>query len=309
MGLMDRKDVLAISDRIGKRYSFLVYAAVSGSPDSLSAQGVNFYEMAHVCPDGDPEVEITTLTQARASDLVWNEDSAPFALATSLMSGLSSSYGIIGALTTHFNSATLNGARALPGSWNQYLETADSAGTPYATMPTFPSLSGSYGEGGVRVSEYFRRVYTSAGGPTLRARNVFYDAPDPFTFGTITGTTGNEITYASVGDFGGGTANDTADGSAFAATRMKIVVGAGGWTDETTLSITLVTEPDGDTETVTVTIPALSVAGAEVVIGADGLKPLLARYTKVNDVEVASGDTTVGETLSIVNMFERVIAL
>ena len=303
MGLMDRRDVLAIADRIGKRYYFSLLAAVSGAPDSLSARGSNFYEMAHVCPDGDPEVEIATLTQARASDLVWNTESDPFVLATSLNSGLSSAYGIIGAITTHLNTATISGSRAITGSWNQYLETAEAADTPYATMPTFPSLTGS-NEGGVRVSEYFRRVYTSAGGPNLRARNVFYDAPDPFTFGTITGAAGNTITYTDVGDFGNGTANDIANGSAFAATRMKVVVGAGGWTAETTLSFQLVTEPDGDIRTVSVTIPA-SVAGAEIAIGSSALD----RFTKISGVSVTGGSTSLGETLSVVNVFERVIEL
>ena len=304
MSLMDRKDVLAISDRIGKRYSFLVYAAVSGYPDSDSAQGVNFYEMSHVVDPGDPEIEIATLTQARNSDAAWNEDSNPFALATSLMSALSSSYGIIGALTSHFNTATLSGARAISGSWNQYLETADSAGTDYASMPTFPSLTGSYGEGGVRVSEYFRRVYTSAGGPNLRARNVFYDAPDAFTFATFTGIGSNQVETALLGDFGGGTANDIANGSAFAATSMKVVAGAGGWSATTTFEIELVTEPNGDIVIRTVVVPILA-PGAQHKFSTN----VLDRFTKVLSVTPTSGTTVVGETLSVVNVFERVIEL
>ena len=304
MALMDRRDVLAISDRIGKRYSFLVYAAVSGAPDSLSARGSNFYEMAHVCPDGDPEIEITTLTQARNSDSAWNEDSNTSVLATSLMSGLSSSYGIIGALTSHFNTATLNGSRALSGSWNQYLETADSADTDYVSMPTFPSLTGSYGEGGVRVSEYFRRVYTSAGGPSLRARNVFYDAPDAFTFATLTGIGSDQVETALLGDFGGGTANDIANGSAFAATSMKVVAGAGGWSATTTFEIELVTESNGDIVTRTVVVPILA-PGAQHKFSTN----VLDRFTKVLSVTPTSGTTVVGETLSVVNVFERVIEL
>jgi len=298
MGLMDPRDVLAISDRVGKRYYYSLLAAVSGSLDSGSIRGNDFYAMAHVCPDGDPEIEITTLSQATASDAAWNTTSDMFGLATTLIGGLSSSYSIIGALTTHFNTATSGGQRALTGSWNQYLENADTTGTDYVDKPTFP------GSGlGVRVSEYFRRVYTNAGGPQLRARNVFYDAPDPFTFGTITGAAGNTVTYTDSGDFGTGTANNVANGSAFAATRMKLVAGVGGWTGAT-LSIQLVTEPNGDIVTKSVVVPAL-IAGAQVYIGSLSTD----RYTKVSGVSVTAGTTGIGETLDVVNVFERVIEL
>jgi len=299
MALMDPRDVLAITDRIGKRYYYSLLAAVSGSPDSLSTRGADFYEMAHVCPDGDPEIEITTLSQARASDQAWNTTSDPFALATSLIGGLSSSYSIIGALTTHFNTATSGGERAITGNWNQYLESSDTTGTDYINKPTFPSTGK-----GVRISEYFRRVYSNSGGPQLRARNVFYDAPDPFVFGTITGEAGNTVAYVDVGNFGNGTANDIANGSAFAATRMKLVAGTGGWSAGTTLNMQLVTEPNGDVVTISISVPAL-VAGAQTLIGVNSES----RYTKVSGVSVTGGATTVGETLSIVNVFERVIEL
>jgi hypothetical protein len=299
MALMDPRDVLAIADRIGKRYYYTLLATVSGSPDSASTRGSNFFEMAHVCPDGDPEIEITTLSQASASDNAWNTTTDPFALAATLMGGASSSYSIIGALTNHFNTATSGGSRALTGGWNQYLESADPTGTDYTGNPTFP------GDGvGVRVSEYFRRIYSSAGGANLRARNVFYDSPTPFSFGVITGAAGNTVSYEDLGDFGNGTVNDIANGENFAATRMKLVAGAGGWTGSTDIELQLVTEPDGDVETVTVSGVSLGASG-QVLIGADDQ----ARYTKVNGVSVTGGTTTVGETLTIQNVFERVIEL
>ena len=299
MALIDPNDVLAISDRIGKRYFFSLLAAVSGSIDSLSLRGENFYAMAHVCPDGDSEIEISTLSQAKASDDAWNENSDTFVLATNLMGGLSNSFSIIGALTSHFNTATSGGQKALTGSWNQFLETADPTGTDYTTMPTFPGT----GEG-VRISEYFRRVYSNSGGPSIRARNVFFDAPDPFTFGTITGEAADTVAYDDVGDFGNGTANDIADGSAFAATRMKLVAGSGGWSASTTLDIQLVTEPNGNIVTVSVSVPSLA-PGAQTLIGSLDTD----RFTKVSGVTVTGGTTTIGETLDILNIFERVIEL
>jgi len=299
MGLIDPKDVLAISDRIGKRYYFNLLAAVSGSPDSGSTRGTDFYEFCHVCPDGDAEIETSTLTQAEASDQAWNTTSDPFTLATSTMGALSSSYSIIGALTTHFNTATTTaGTRAITGSWNQYLEESDGTGTIYANIPTIVSAGT-----GVRVSEYFRRVFSNAGGPTLRARNVFYDSPTPFTFATVTGAASNQVVLNNLGDFGTGTSAVNADGSNFAATRMKIHAYT-DWDATTTLEFTMVTEPNGDTTTVSVIVPAMT-AGDEIYIGAADTD----RYTKINSVTVTDGTTTLNQVLMVQNVFERVIEL
>jgi len=300
MGLMDPRDVLATCDRIGKRYYFTLLAAISGSPDSSSLRGSDFYEFCHVCPDGEPEIETTTLTQAEASDQAWNEDTNPFTLATSLIGGASSSYSIIGALTTHFNTATTTaGTRAITGSWNQYLEDADPTGTIYVNIPTIVS------EGtGVRISEYFRRVFNNAGGVQLRARNVFYDSPDHFTFATITGLGSTNITFTEVGNFGAGTAADITNKTKFAATRMFIEAYT-SWTTEATLEFTMVTEPNGATTTVSVVVPAGMSPGDSVYIGSLDTD----RYTKINSVTVTAGTATNAEVLMVKNVFERVIEL
>lgn len=296
MGLIAPTNTLAISDRIGKRYYFTLIAAVSGSPDSGSLYGDDFYAMCHVCPDGDPDIETATLSSANSSDSAWNTSSDPWVIATGMMSFMSSSYSVIGALTQHFSTATSGGQRLLTGGWNQYLETADPTGTPYVNMPTIVS------EGtGVRISEYFRRVANIGG---LRARNVFYDAPDAFEFGLITGT-GSGITYTDIGNFGEGTVNSLANGANFAATRLNLVVPTGSqWTVPCTLDLEVVTEPNGDTVTVSQAVPAM-VAGENQLVGLDETY----RFTKVLGVTVSSGSPANGDTLVIQNVFERVIEL
>jgi hypothetical protein len=298
MGLIDPRDTLAIADRIGKRYYFTLVAAVSGSPDSASLRGENFFAMCHICPDGDPDVEIATLNAANTSDEAWNETSNAWTIATGMMNSISSSYSIISALTSHFSTASSGGQTLITGGWNQYLEESDTTGTDYVNIPTIVSNNT-----GVRVSEYFRRVANIS---NLRARNVFYDSPNAFEFGLVTGTGGATVVYTEIGDFGNGTTNDIADGTNFAATRMKLVVPTGSkWDSSTTLELTLVTEPDGATTTESVSITGPLVAGDSVLIGLDET----ARYTKVNSVTVTGGTTTSGDTLTIENVFERVIEL
>jgi len=298
MGLIDPRDTLAIADRIGKRYYFTLIAAVSGSPDSSSTRGSDFYAMCHICPDGDPQVEIATLSNANTSDSAWNTTTDPWVIASSMMGSISSSYSIIGALTQSFSSATSGGQSLITGGWNQYLETADTTGTDYVNMPTIVSTST-----GVRVSEYFRRVSNISG---LRARNVFYDSPNFFEFGLITGTGGSSVTYTAIGDFGDGTTSDLADGSKFAATRLRLLVPvASKWDDATTIRLTVITEPDGASTTVDVTLPGSMTPGMYELVGLDEA----ARYTKVTAVEWVSGSTTLGDSLVIQNVFERVIEL
>jgi len=102
---------------------------------------------------------------------------------------------------------------------------------------------------------YFRRVASISG---LRARNVFYDSPNFFEFGLITGTGGSAVTYTAIGDFGDGTTSDLANGSKFAATRLRLLVPAASkWDDATTIRLTVITEPDGASTTVNVTLPGL----------------------------------------------------
>jgi len=300
MALIDPRDTLAIADRIGKRYYFTLVAAVSGSPDSGSARGSNFYAMCHICPDGDPQVEIATLSNANTSDTAWITTTDPWVIATNMMGSISSSYSVISALTTHFSTAATSGGQALlTGGWNQYLESADPTGTSYVNMPTIVSAGT-----GVRVSEYFRRVAKING---LRARSVFYDAPDPFEFALIEGTGAASVTFTAIGDFGAGTVNVLANGANFAATRMKLVVPAGSqWVQATTFDLQLVTEPDGTQVTVSVSVLGSMVAGNSVIVGDPDLE---ARYTKVNGVSVTAGTTDSGDTLVIENVFERVIEL
>jgi len=297
MSLMNPQDLLKITDRVGKRYYFTLLAAVSGKADSLSARGENFFEFCHVCPDGDPEIEISTLSQARASDQAWNTDTDEFVLATSLMGGASASYSVLNALTTHLQTATDgSGNLSLTGGWNQYLSEADPTGTIYSSIPT-DVTNGT----GVRVSEYFRRVFSSV---QLQSRNVFYDAPDPFAFATLTGTGSASVTFAELGDFGAGTVATIANGSNFAATQMKLLVSSATWTTGCTIEFEMVTEPNGDTTTIQVVVGAGLTLGDTINIGTD-----TDRFTKINSATVVAGSTTAAETLSVINKFERVIEL
>jgi hypothetical protein len=285
MALIGENNVLYIADRIAKRFYFLYMAAMSGSPDGVGTYN-DFWSASHVCPNGDPDIEIPTLTLASASDTAWSPTN--FAtVATNLISGITSSTTIIGGLTTHFSNM------GLTGGWNQFLNTSANV-----TNPTNPSTNT-----GVRVSDYFRQVFARAGGGTLFARNVFYDRPNPFVFGTAN-YNGAIIQYYVGGNFGDGSTTRIADGTNFAAAQIQVMP-VGGPIGGTTLVVDIVCrKDDGTTETISsFNIPANSPQNVAIPVGL-----VTNRYVAVTGVNYVSGGTS-GDRFEVQNVIERAVAL
>lgn len=290
MGLIDASNVLSIADKIAKKFEFMYMAVVSGAPVGSG----KYYEQCHVCPDGDPIVELPTLTLANSSDEAWKwDDTIIDNVANAFVSSVSSSFGVIGGISTHFAQA------GLTGSWNQFLNEADNA-----VNPTNPST-----DTGVRVSNFFRRVYSRVGGGTsLLARNVFYDSPLPFVFGTaeIVDSVGGVVQFWDGGDFGDGSANNVADGTNFAATQLQVMpLGNGGTTGGTNLDVDIQGKlEDGTTDTVSVTIPAGSPDGTPIDVGG-----VTDRFVDVTGVSLGANKGTNGDRFEVQNKEERSVTL
>ena len=266
MGLITKANLLSIADRIGKRYLIMRQAATDGSP--LGANGP-FYDKCHVA-SGDQVVEIPTLSAAYSSDQGWLSSSVD-ALADAFVGAVSASYGVIGGVTQHF-------ARAgLTGGWSQYLD----------------SVSGN-------VSESFRKTYIKAGGSVMKARNVFYDLPTDWVFGSglITGGVLGFTAGTSFGDQAG-----QADGTRFAACqlRVKATTLIGG----TNLDVVITgKDKNNATATVNVTIPSGTVSGTYIDCGSS-----TDLFIQVTGIAFGASTGTNADAFNIVNKIERTVAL
>jgi hypothetical protein len=274
MALINVSNLQAIADRIAKRFYFMDVAAVSGSP----APSGDFYDYCHVdSAGGDPIVEIPTLTLAKSSDDAWTPDTSVISgIADGFISSISTSFGVIGGITTHFSRG------GLTGGWAQYLDL-----------------------NALRVSEYFRRVYTRVGGGgSLRGRNVFYDGLLPFVFGSVrvadSGTGLVEFTH--VGSLGNPA--NTADGTNFAGTQLKVLVidhAIGG----TNVDVDITAKKEDLTnEVISVTIPSGSLTGATVDVGTS-----TNRYVDVVSVALGANKGTDDDRFQVINKVERQVAL
>jgi hypothetical protein len=266
MGLITKTNLLSVADRIGKRYLIMRQAATDGSP--LGANGP-FYDRCHVTT-GDQVVEIPTLSVAYTSDQGWLSSSVD-TIADAFISAVSASYSVIGGITQHF-------ARAgLTGGWSQYLD----------------SVTGN-------VSESFRKTYSKAGGSVMKARNVFYDLPTDWVFGS-------GLQNAGVLDFTAGTSfgdqAGAADGTRFAATQLRVkTTSAIGGTD---LDVVITGKDKNNvTATVNVTIPNGTGSGTYIDCGTS-----TDLFINVTGIAFGTNHGTTADAFNIVNKIERAVAL
>lgn len=286
MALISVSKVMTIADKIAKRYYFMLMSAISGSPVGSG----KFYTLCHEASPGDAVIELPTLNLANSSDTAWTPtDESVTTVAGAFVSAASSSFGVIGGLSNHFSQA------GLTGSWNQFLNIAANA-----TNPTNPSTNT-----GVRVSDYYRRVYSRiGGGSALLARNVFYDNPLAFVFGTAEVLAGPTLQFWQGGNFGDGSAANLADGLHFAATQLQVTP-VGGPIGGTNLDIVLqVKKEDGTTTTISITLPAAAPAGTPIDVGA-----VTDRFVAVTGATFGASTGTTSDRFEVQNKLERVVVL
>ena len=136
----------------------------------------------------------------------------------------------------------------------------------------------------------------------MLAIDVFSETDDQFA--GIVVDTGPVITFTDGVNYGDGSALNTADGSNYAATQLKVAVVAMGATD---LDLRLSVKDTSDNlTTIDVTVPGSSAPGTIVNVGTSAN-----RFLDVTTaIFVPAGNQgTVGDSVTIRNLKERQVAL
>lgn len=265
MALIDTSTLLGISDRAAQQYKYIADAF-----DSLVVEGSGFYADRATSTD-DVDVEIPTLSTYNEVDTNLNVSTA-VKLGTSLGN-------IIGGMEAHFNRRDGSNNPLQAGGWDGYASTQ-----------------------GVRYSEYFADLFFAIKRSRMLANSVFSEGDDEFASLEIIG--GPAFTFTDGLNYGNGNALNQADGSNFAPTQLKIVVGSMGGTGAD-IRLSVKDENDNPT-TIDVTVPGGSPASTEIDVGTSS-----DRFLDVFGATfVPAGDTgTLGDTFTVRNKKERTIAL
>lgn len=264
MALITPSILLGIADRAAEQFNIL-QAAYAAS----NVEGTGWYYDRVVATE-DPQITIPTEGPYHAQDLDMN---------VSLAIQNTGLGGIIWGMNAHFNQRDGSGNPLQAGGWDGYLRAHD-----------------------VRVSWWFNRIYVVVANTYMLAVNVFSETDD--IFGTCEVEAGPTLSFVNGINYGNGSIVNLANGTYFAATQLKIVVGTMGATD---IDLRLgVKDVDNLPTTIDVTIPANSAPGDEIPIGTTS-----SRFLDVTSASyVPSGsEGTVGDTFTIQNLKERQIAL
>jgi hypothetical protein len=265
MPLIDSTTLLRVADRAAMQYKYLYDAFVQ-----LVQAGGGYYADI-VTSTNDNDVEIPLQRNYNYVDTALNVD-FNVANGTPLAS-------IIGSMDVHFNIRDNAGNPLQVGGWDGYLYSED-----------------------CRVSWYFNRLFHATNGLYMLAVNVFSESDD--VFGSVAVTTGPVLSFTDGVNYGTGAITNYANGSNYAATQLKIVVGTMGGTD---IDVRLaVKDTSNNPVTIDVTIPGGSAPGAVIDVGTTSN-----RYLDVMSVSyVPAGDAgTVGDTFTVHNKKERQISL
>jgi len=154
----------------------------------------------------------------------------------------------------------------------------------------------------LRASDFYSQINKISLGQYLLAVNVFSETDD--TFGSVEITTGPLIAFTDGINYGNGSQFQEADGTAFAATQLKIVTTSiiGASDIELTISVKDIND---NPMTIDITIPSGSVLGTELLVGTTS-----DRFLDVMGVSYQGAATqfgTVGDTFRIANAKERQI--
>lgn len=186
---------------------------------------------------------------------------------------------IVYAMNNHF-STVVNGSALQLGGWDGYLNAKN-----------------------IRVSYYFAQLFEAALGMRMLAINVFSESDD--TFGTISLTSGPTIAFTDGTSYGDGSDTNPANGTYYAATQLKLIVGSMG---SNTLDLRLnVKDINNNLITIDVTVPGSSVGGTVINIGSSSDRFL--DLTGAIFKPASSNHGTSGDSFTIHNLKERQITL
>jgi hypothetical protein len=245
------------------------YNLLQAAYGSANVVGTDWYADWIIATD-DPDVEIPTLSQYRNVDRNLTLDGS---LTVSPL------LNIIGAMETHFNDRSGTPSPFQPGGWDGYMITHDK-----------------------RVSWWFNRLFKVAKARWMLAINVFSETDDEFA--DLEVVSGPAVSFVDGVNYGNGSDTNLASGTDFAATQLKVVVTTMGAVD---LDLRIgVKDKNNLPTTVDVTVPANSIAGAEIAIGSAS-----SRFLDVISAGfVPSGDKgSLGDKVTIRNLKERQISL
>jgi hypothetical protein len=269
MPLISTSVLLGIADRAASQFNL-----INTAMQTINTTGGGFY-YDRVTATNDPDVEIPLISTYYNSDQSFGAST----IATTVVAqGMPFMTAILTQMDSHF-SRQVNGTALQVGSWDGYLTDNDE-----------------------RVSDYFNQINFSAKTSFLLANNVFSENDDVFGTAEIIG--GPAISYTDGVNYGNGDATNTANGTRFAATQLKVQVTSGG-----PLSADIdvdITGSDKDNLPITtaVTIPSGTPNGGEVAVGTTS-----DRYLNVTSVAFNGGtDGTLGDIFDIMNIKERTIS-
>jgi hypothetical protein len=245
------------------------YGQMKALSATIEARGTAYY-WETITATEDPDVEIPCLSRYKAVD----DDLEPIRILTGTMLG-----GIVWGMDSHFSRKDSNGDALQLGGWDGYLQAKDE-----------------------RVSQYFAEMYYGTKGSYMLAVHVFSEGDDEFAdVGVAAGPT---IVFTDGVNYGNGSGVNPANGSYFAATQLRVVVATMGATD---LDLRLtVKDVSNNLTTIDVTVPGGSVPGTVVNVGTAADRFL--DVTAV-DFKPAGNQGTVGDSVTVRNLKERVIAL
>lgn len=240
------------------------YSMLKTTLASMSASGTPYF--TRISATDDAEVEIPMVEKSNTFDV--------FISASGAATDLSRLITPYTALITGFeNHLKKNG---LGRTWDEYCADQD-----------------------VRVSEYTNEVHYAKHRRYMNASNVFSETE--FTLGTCA-VDPSGIVFTDGDNLGDGTSTNKADGSNFAAARLKAVVTSSNITSPISLQIVGLDET-GQNDTINSLNNVAGPSGTEIV-----LTPASGRFVDVTNVSLVSGGT-VGDTFNVVTIKERDIAL
>jgi hypothetical protein len=266
MALIASSVLLGIADRAAKQYEYLFDARTN-----LIVAGTGlFFTRASNTDDADVEIPL---------DAPYDEVDDDFTIDNIVKNGTLLG-SIVTAMENHFSRKDSGGAYLQVGGWDGYLAAKDE-----------------------RVNWYFAEIYRAVKDTRMLARNVFSESDD--TFATIVIASGPSITFTDGVNYGNGAATNPANGSNYAATQLKVVVGASFGASDLDLRLS-VKDVNNNPTTIDVTVPASSVSGAEIDIGSSTdrfLDVIGATFVPLGSFG------TLGDSVTIQNKKERTVAL
>jgi hypothetical protein len=264
MPLIDTTTLLRVADRAAYQYG-----QIQTVFNAIQAVGLGtYFETVSATEDVDVEIPLDSPYNDVDDDLLTD-----FAVANGTRLA-----NIVGAMDNHFNRA-VGGVALQAGGWDGYLTDHDK-----------------------RVSYYFAKLYYAVKGYYMLANNVFSESADQF--GRVQIVAGPVLVFTDGINYGNGSPLNPANGTFYAATKLKIVVTVMGAAN---LDLRLSVKDINDLPTtIDVTIPAGSIPGAVVPIGTTS-----DRFLDVIGVmfKPAGSTGTNGDDVQVMNLKERQIAL